>query len=71
MNITAAIKKAGSKNGIRRSAWLDPTRYMVPTNTQNCCLIYKGAQLRVSCWAPQAKDLLADDWEIIATKVKP
>lgn len=65
MNIYEALKKRTPKQGIRRSSWLDPNRYMVPTDTSNCCLIYKDTQLKVKRWAPQAKDLQADDWEII------
>lgn len=68
MTIVEALKKAGPEKGVRRVSWLDPNRYMVPTDTDNCCLIYKGKQLRVKCWAPQEKDLKANDWEII---VKP
>ena len=38
---------------------------IMPTNTSDCCVLLAKNKAPCRGWEPQAKDLIADDWEIV------
>ncbi len=62
MDIIHAIEKANTKQGIRRSRWNEIK--IVPTNSDKCCLVFKGEKLLAARWNPNKDDLIADDWKL-------
>lgn len=62
MKITEAIEKANTKQGVRRKGWGDVS--IIPTDTDQCCLIFAEDKLLSGRWNPKKEDLIANDWEL-------
>jgi len=60
MTLVEAIKKTNTGQGIRRKKWGNV--FIVPTNTEKCCIVFEGDKFLSECWNPQKEDLIADDW---------
>lgn len=61
MLIYEAIKKANAGQSIRRKKWNDDI-YIVPTDSDKCCIIFQGKKMLSSRWNPKREDLASDDW---------
>lgn len=64
MEITEAIEKANTGQGIRRSNWSDDI-CIVPTDTDRCCLIVEDETTLSPRWNPKREDLIANDWVLV------
>lgn len=64
MFIHEAVKAAIEKNCFmkRETAWWAENIKLLPTNTQDCIVIYLGSNPPRRGWEPNAEDLMAGDW---------
>lgn len=64
MNIQEATNKAMECGGyIIRKEWTTIIK-IKPTNSSNCCIVFRRDGKSCRRWEPQAKDLIADDWTV-------
>lgn len=64
MNIQEATKKALEEHKhIQRRAQKIQIK---PTDSEYCCLVWHPTKMEYGArWNPKAKDILADDWEVV------
>ena len=69
MNIYKAVKKARKrKRFITRKKYIRTMLANVkikPTNSTECCIVFKNNKSSTSRWNPSAEDLVAKDWIIV------
>lgn len=67
MLINEAVKKALQTGGCitRENAFWGESIKVKPTNTPDCCVVFKENKAVCPGWQPQAKDLIADDWTVL------
>lgn len=63
MEIKKACLEAKKKGrGITRHSWMPQPITILPTNTEDCCLILSNDGRKIAKWNPRLDDLIADDW---------
>lgn len=67
MFIHEAVKEAMVKKCYikRATAWWGNITKLLPTNTQDCIVIYSNSKPPRRGWEPNAEDLIADDWIVV------
>ena len=60
----ACLIAAVQGKGIRRTDKLWGELVVIPTNTEDCCLLLRTSKNPARGWEPRLADLIANDWEV-------